>query len=554
LQTVIAEKNNRIEDNNYRKWLKLLHQEFPSREAIFRLEFIRISDAQQEVNYSWEFNNLICVSTADGRYFIQSLWKEDKQKKYKEKQDWTSHLEEIIQNTSDVFTAKFISTILADGKKYVASRSYLEPLVTKFLRFLTFSEQNKILDLGFCDDESPENILNLDQRLHRKITLFLKDTLKEIYTTNPSESELSKIKPNESQGWLKYLQLLNTFESLYDDMDLTFGLVQEKGIPTLRFFQRKNNQLMHNFDSVGKGITEMLYFLYTLIIEEDQFIMFEEPEAHLHPHHQRMLYNLLQEHREHHQIVIITHSLYFIQPEDLFSLRIFEFIHDATRVLRLYPTISSRDFDLLRKNFNIRNRDALFADGIIFVEGMSEEWTFPYFFRMFGLDLDQNNLSLINIGGKSAFTAFLTFAQQFKKKYWFFFDYDVLGLAAGQEITPDIFKSSVIYKNRRAFAPDIRMLCESIIWENEYQPLSVIEFHEKLEYLRHLLQQEHIFIFTEDFENIFEASLGKTISFRGGKIDKAMQLLDFIREHEEQRYLPEQLYEFIELITEELKS
>jgi predicted ATP-dependent endonuclease of OLD family len=540
---------------DYDLWKPVLRKWFPQMDLIFRVEYLRFSDTEQHINYSIEFNQFMALSTADGRVFVQNLRQSDPNKKIKEKDPWDLALFSRLESFGPPDTKSrdhMLMEICQDTKKYLFDQESIDRYIERILNSIEISDQNRIIDAittqkNVEPDQLEKIILNQLYSLYQR-------ALMELFATPESLSPNYLLKPTISQAWQKYAFLVDIFESLYEDMDLTFGVVNRHGQPTIRYFQRSTNLVIYNFDSIGSGITEMLYFLYKLVVEKDRFFIFEEPEAHLHPHHQRTIYNIIREHAQQHQVVVITHSLFFFQPDDLFSLRIFDYIQGTTRISRLHPTLSAKDYDLLRKNFTVRNRDAIFADGIIFVEGVSEEWTFPYFFKSFGLDMDMNNLSLINIGGKGSFAAFLTFAQQLQKKYWFFFDYDVLGLKAGEEITPKIFKSSVIYKNRSFYPPDILQLCESIIWDATYANLSTIEFHEKLEYLRHLLQQIHIFIFSEDFEGMFEASLGSRIRFGGGKMDKAIQLLDFMKEHEEEQFLPDQLFEYIEIIRDDLKK
>ena len=238
------------------------------------------------------------------------------------------------------------------------------------------------------------------------------------------------------------------------------------------------------------------------------------------------------------------------QPEDVFQLRIFSHINGVTQVHRLEIPRNPKDILRLKRNFSVQNRDAIFADGIIFVEGLTEELTFGYFFRVAGFDMDLNNLSLINIGGKGSFAVFYNFARQFNKKYWFFFDNDVLGVSADQSITSELFARSVIYKNRDLLSKDIALLCEEIV-QNKGE--STIEFESRLEMLRNLLQREHIFVLNEDFETIFEKSLGSKLQLTGGKVDKAMQLMEFLRDSEAGQFLPESLYGYIEIIQDELK-
>ena len=42
------------------------------------------------------------------------------------------------------------------------------------------------------------------------------------------------------------------------------------------------------------------------------------------------------------------------------------------------------------------------------------------------------------------------------------------------------------------------------------------------------MQDFHIFVFQSDFEDIFESQLASRVQFHGGKVEKAMQLENFL--------------------------
>ncbi len=67
------------------------------------------------------------------------------------------------------------------------------------------------------------------------------------------------------------------------------------------------------------------------------------------------------------------------------------------------------------------------------------------------------------------------------------------------------------------------------------------------------MQDFHIFVFQSDFEDIFESQLASRVQFHGGKVEKAMQLENFLRDHEEEQWLPDELYRFIEIIQDDLR-
>ncbi len=352
----------------------------------------------------------------------------------------------------------------------------------------------------------------------------------------------------------KYQTILNKFQAIYSNLTLSFKFItDENGNLHLVFYQRKQtkDKFYGRDDTEGTGITEMLNFLYKLIAEENTFLFIDEPEHHLHPHSQRVLYQLIKEYSIYHQIIIITHSIYFFLPEDLENIFIFSF-DTETIIKRLSKTIPRRLYRKIQRNFSVNNRDAIFSDGIIFVEGPSEEFTYPLFFRMLDLDLDLHNLSLINIGGKSSFPAFLKMAKELGKDYWFFFDEDALGDKAGEPIaSKDVFLKSVIRKYKEYFDEEVQNQI-TFIEKNEFE--NPAEFQAALEMLRILLERYNFFIFDSDFEDIFEYPIRRKIEFNGGKVEKALQLVNYLKDHEDVMILPEGFQKYVELIREDLRK
>ncbi|WP_371804982.1 AAA family ATPase [Candidatus Lokiarchaeum ossiferum] len=535
---------SQLSDISYKILESTFDKYFPDKVCLLRIEFIRFSDVKQEVNYSIQFNNIILVNTADGRSFIQNLRHRDIHH-YRESQLWDEFIWNFIQEKKSNSPKMDIRSVLSQlfdyffekPDKFIFTGETLENIYSFFNDSLVLSEGIKIMesDLFTMEAYHPDLPSALNRILAEKLNHLRMEAL------------------NSPEFWGRYHELQIHFQAMFEDLDLVFGIAQDKDGPYIKYYQTSTNAIITNFDSIGVGITEMLNFLYYFIVETRKFIMIDFPEFQLHPHSQRHLYNLIKEFslKNKHHVVIITHSPYFFQPDDLYYLRLFELSHGITEVRKIDLPRNSKDYYRLKRNFSIRNRDSIFADGLIFVEGPSEEMAFPYFFRAYGLDLDLNNLSLINLHGKGSFGAFWKFARQLHKKYWFFLDNDALGVKAGDIITPSLFKRSIIYKNRAIFPCEISELCaEIILVENHLS----IEFHEKLELLRNILHKYHVFILMDDFEGIFEEFLADEISFYGGKVEKSMQLVEYLKENEEKNLLPERLYPYIEIIQEELKK
>lgn len=127
------------------------------------------------------------------------------------------------------------------------------------------------------------------------------------------------------------------------------------------------------------------------------FLLFEEPEAHIHTHIQKTLFNNLKESKT--QVIISTHSTHISSVSKISSVNILSrgnkealVFHPSHNLEEKYVVRIERYLDAVRSNL-------LFAKGIILVEGDAEQILIPEIFKkVYGLSLDEIGISLVNIG------------------------------------------------------------------------------------------------------------------------------------------------------------
>ncbi|MDD5026449.1 MAG: AAA family ATPase [Candidatus Peribacteraceae bacterium] len=149
--------------------------------------------------------------------------------------------------------------------------------------------------------------------------------------------------------------------------------------------------------------------------------LFEEPELYLHPRGQRILYDALVSISKQHQVIMSTHSPYFLCPDGIGTfLRINKDEVAAPQV----PYSTIREIDLLndlskREAFQTicyeNNNAGFFCNRVVLVEGDSDLIYLKHISKTLSKDwdFDFKNIALVKIGGKGNFKRYRTFFECF---------------------------------------------------------------------------------------------------------------------------------------------
>ena len=132
-------------------------------------------------------------------------------------------------------------------------------------------------------------------------------------------------------------------------------------------------------------------------------LVVEEPEAHLHPSMQFKLLKFLKNQNDKvKQVFVTTHSTHITASVDLEDMII---LHRDNGALSVgYPS-KTFDSNTTSKEYVQRFLDAtkstmLFANRILFVEGIAEYLMIPAMARHLGIDLDDRHITVVNLGGR----------------------------------------------------------------------------------------------------------------------------------------------------------
>lgn len=165
----------------------------------------------------------------------------------------------------------------------------------------------------------------------------------------------------------------------------------------------------------GLGYNNLLFMAAELLLLKSQdgqvpFLLIEEPEAHLHPQHQTLFMQVLNErsavkqapgaHQV--QILITTHSPQLASSADLENLTIV-FDHRTYPLTKNETKLTADDYAFLRRFLDATKANLFFARGLLIVEGDAENLLLPALAEKIGRPLGKHGVSLVNVGHRGLF-------------------------------------------------------------------------------------------------------------------------------------------------------
>ncbi|EKS6727098.1 AAA family ATPase [Enterobacter mori] len=126
------------------------------------------------------------------------------------------------------------------------------------------------------------------------------------------------------------------------------------------------------------------------------FLLIEEPEAHIHTHIQKSLFDNIN--YQNTQIIYSTHSSNISEVSNICNMNIIGFVDGICEVFQPAAGLAKEQVGFVQRYLDAIRGNLLFSRSVVLVEGDAEELLIPILLKkVLGLSLDEIGITLVNI-------------------------------------------------------------------------------------------------------------------------------------------------------------
>lgn len=309
--------------------------------------------------------------------------------------------------------------------------------------YLIDAERN--IQLAFNYSSKFSMLSKFSHKIHSALTTKNKkeltsafDTIKSAFTQTQEFSSFST----------KFTDSLKTsVKGFVHSLDVDFSAYDPNNYAkSMRIFAKEEDNI-RGFEEFGTGEQQVLLMAfikaYMEVFANEFFVLIiEEPEAHLHPLAQRWLKEYIVEMcNSGIQVIVSTHSADFIDASYLDGLvRVYK-KNNITHTMQLdaekfcehcvnygVPKDKANPENILNfyetKLFNDQLK-GFFAENILLVEGETEYFSLPYYFKKAGFNLAEQGIEIVNCRGKNSIPLYYRLYSAYGYKCFCLFDCDM---------------------------------------------------------------------------------------------------------------------------------
>ncbi len=239
------------------------------------------------------------------------------------------------------------------------------------------------LDLAALKQIS-DKVIELNDKIEnledvQEVRIDIKDTIKENVgeTYSPSSLSIKSDLPTEADKLFQSLKLFigesyDSYEGAIHELSLGGANLIYLTLKILEFKYQKAKESFANF------------------------LLIEEPEAHIHTHIQKTLFDKVNYPNT--QIIYSTHSTHLSEVSNIENMNILARNGINCEIYHPYINLKKEQIRNVQRYLDAIRSNLLFAKGVILVEGDAEEILIPVLVKkVFGISLDELGISLINI-------------------------------------------------------------------------------------------------------------------------------------------------------------